>query len=75
MLRGIPPALLARLRDAARARGVALPAYAVTLLTAALDAHERRVAGGRARAAQPDAQAARLRGAAATRAKWDRTDP
>ena len=42
---------------------------AVYLLGQALDAHDRRIAGGRARAAQSDAQEARRKGAAATREK------
>ena len=70
MLRGIPLALMARLTAYADRYQRGRADAAVALLTAALDQHDRRIAGGKARAAQADAQDARQKGAEATRAKY-----
>lgn len=74
MLRGLPLALMARLSAYAARVGLGRADAAAALITSALDAHDRRVAGGKARAAQPDAQEARQRGAASTRAKYQEPD-
>lgn len=66
MLRGLSPNLVARLAAYAARVRVARPVAAMWLLVAGLDAHERSVAGGKARAAMPDAQDARRKGGATT---------
>jgi hypothetical protein len=65
----LPADLRARLIPYAARVGLSRAEAALRLLVAALDAHDRRVAGGKARAAQPSAQAARLKGAATNRAR------
>lgn len=51
MLRGLPAALVARLRAYADRKGLGQQAAAVALLDAGLRSHERAVAAGQARAA------------------------
>lgn len=74
-LRGLSPALMARLSAYADRVGLGREAAAVALLDQALEAHQRRVDGGKARAAQPDAQDARRKGGATTRARHTTTAP
>lgn len=69
-LRGLSPALMARLTAYAARVGLGRAEAVVRLLASALDAHDKRVAGGKARAALPDAQDARRKGGEATQAKY-----
>ncbi len=49
MLRDLSPELRDRIREEARARGVSLPAAAITLIESALDARDARRRGAEAR--------------------------
>ena len=69
-LRGLPSDLYQRLTAYADRYQRGRADAAVYLLSQALDAHDRRIAGGKSRAAQADAQDARQKGAEATRAKY-----
>lgn len=68
MLRGLPAALVARLRAYADRKGLGQREAAVALLDAGLRAHERAVAAGQARGATLTPE----QGRAAVQARWDR---